>query len=78
MPLGFLSFRTGTSGEVAAINSWFCMDDLAACYLSGGNEYPIPIPRLGRVAVGGPGYNPAAVTPVAASTWGAIKATYRD
>ncbi len=77
--LGYASFRTGANGEVAILNTRFCIEDGATCYLSGDLvEHPIPIPHLGRVAVGGPGYNPAAVTPVAASTWGAIKATYRD
>lgn len=78
LPLGYASFRTGASGEVMLLNSPYCIDDGAACYLSQGEEYPIPLPRLGRVAVGGPGYNPAAVMPVAESTWGSIKATYRD
>ncbi len=56
--------------------TWQCLDDGAACYLSNLVEYAIPLPRLGRVAVGGPGYNPAAMTPVAAATWGAFKASY--
>ena len=78
-PLGFASFRTSGAGEVAILPSPYCrLDPSAACYADWDGEYPIPVPQLGRVAVGGPGYNPATVFPVAASTWGAIKATYRD
>jgi hypothetical protein len=77
--LGYASFRTSRSGEVAVLPSPYCrLDPSAACYADWDGEYPIPLPQLGRVAVGGPGYNPATVFPVEATTWGAIKAIYRD
>jgi hypothetical protein len=78
LPLGYASFRTSGTGEVRLEATRYCIDDGGACYLSNFEEYAIPLPRLGRVAVGGPGYNPAAMTPVAAATWGAIKASYRN
>jgi hypothetical protein len=78
LPLGYASFRTSGGGEVQVTGAWTCMDDNNACYVTGGEEYPIPLARVGRVEVGGPGYNPAATSPVAATTWGAIKASYND
>jgi hypothetical protein len=78
LPLGFASFRTGASGEVMVLGTRYCIVDAAACYVSQFAEYPIPLPMLGRVAAGGPGYNPAAVFPVEESTWGSIKASYKD
>jgi hypothetical protein len=77
LPLGYASFRTSGSGEVAVLAGDICAADGVACYIVDLEEIAIPLPRWGRVAVGGPGYNPAALTPVASATWGSIKATYR-
>jgi hypothetical protein len=78
LPLGFASFRTTGTGEVQVVGSWQCIEDQYACYVSGAEAFPILFPALGRVEVGGPGYNPAAVSPVAQATWGAIKASFSD
>ena len=78
LPIGFISFHTGAGGEIAVQGTRGCASH-GACYaIDGGQELPIPLGQTGRVAVGGPGYNPSGPAPVADATWGGIKAAYRD
>jgi hypothetical protein len=78
-PLGFASFTTGATGEVTLEPPLRGCASGTVCYIDGDIvEQLIPSERTGRVAVGGPGYNPAAPTPVAPSSWGGIKARYQS
>ncbi len=78
VPLGYASFTAGAGGEARLAGTWMCAESgRGICYLRRGAEVRIEPPMTGRVAAGGPGYNPAAAMPVAATTWGAIKAGYR-
>ena len=77
LPIGFISFHTGAGGELSVIGTRGCASR-GACYAVEAEELPIPLGNTGRVAVGGPGYNPAGATPVADATWGGIKAAYRN
>jgi hypothetical protein len=77
LPIGFISFHTGAGGELGVYGTRGCIG-YTACYVSGGEELPIPLGQTGRVAVGGPGYNPSGPAPVADATWGGIKAAYRN
>lgn len=77
IPLGYASFTTGAGGEARLEGTWMCQAG-GICYLRSGVEEVQIEPRMtGRVAAGGPGYNPAAPTPVEAASWGQIKASYR-
>lgn len=77
VPLGYASFTTGDGGEVRLESTWMCQLVGGICYVKRGQELRIEPPMTGRVAAGGPGYNPAAPTPVEAASWGQIKASYR-
>ena len=77
LPIGFISFHTGAGGELSVHGTRGCVGR-TICYLSNGEELPIPEGQVGRVAIGGPGYNPSGPAPVADATWGGIKAAYRN